>query len=345
MRLPYVIAELGVNFYDTARVENITPLEAAKKYIDEAKRVGINGVKFQCYKAETLASKNSPAYWDTSKEPTTSQYELFKKFDAFGKEEYELLCQYCKQKGIDFISTPFDYESVDYLENLVDVYKISSSDISNLPFIRYIAKKDKPIYLSVGASYLSEIEEAVRTIREENRKEICLLHCVLSYPTRNEDANLSIIKSLKKWFPDLTIGYSDHTMPDDSMIILTTAYMYGAEVIEKHFTLDKTLQGNDHYHAGNPEDFKKAICNFNLIATISGNGEKTVLNCEKISRKEARRSLVIKRKMSVGEMIKEEDIICKRPGIGINPKDIDKVIGRCLRYDVEEDTILDWDMI
>ena len=345
MRLPYVIAELGVNFYDTAEAENITPLEAAKKYIDEAKKVGINGVKFQCYKAETLASKNSPAYWDTSKEPTTSQYELFKKFDSFGKDEYELLYQYCKEKGIDFISTPFDYESVDYLENLVDVYKISSSDISNLPFIRYIAKKDKPIYLSVGASYLSEIEEAIRTIREENTKEICLLHCVLSYPTKNEDANLNIIKSLKRWFPDLIIGYSDHTIPDDFMIILTTAYMYGAEVIEKHFTLDKTLQGNDHYHAGNPEDFKKAICNFKLIATISGNKEKTVLNCEKVSRKEARRSLVIKRKMSAGEMIKEEDIICKRPGIGISPKDIDKVVGRYLRYNVEEDTILKWDMI
>ena len=161
------------------------------------------------------------------------------------------------------------------------VYKISSSDLTNLPFIRHIAKKGKPIYLSVGAAYISEIEEAVRVMKEENCPEICLLHCVLSYPTKNKDANLNVIKTLKRVFPDLKVGYSDHTLPDETMTILSTAYLYGAEVIEKHFTLDKTLTGNDHYHAGNPEDFKKAIKNFERIIEISGDREKTVLECEK----------------------------------------------------------------
>lgn len=345
MKKPYVIAELGVNFYDTARVEGITPLDAAKKYIDQAKWAGVDAVKFQSYKAGTIVSKNSPAYWDTSKEPTKTQYELFTKFDHFIQKDYEELCWYCKQVGVDFMSTPFDYASADYLENLVDIYKISSSDLSNLPFIRHIAKKGKPVYLSVGASYLSEVEEALRILKEEHCPEIALLHCVLSYPTRNEDANLAVIQTLKRIFPDVMVGYSDHTLPDPQMTILSTAFLYGAQVIEKHFTLDKTLSGNDHYHAGDPEDFKKAIENFELICTVTGSGEKTVLECEQVPRREARRSLVLTRSMKAGEEIQERDLMAKRPGTGIAPKYADVVIGRAVKQELPEDTILTWDMI
>ena len=138
MKKPYVIAEMGVNFYDTARIMKISPLDAAKLYIDKAAEVGIDCAKFQSYKAKTIVSKNSPAYWDTNKEPTKSQYELFLKYDSFGKAEYRELCNYTHSKGMDFTSTPFDYDSADYLEDMVDFYKISSSDLSNLPFIRYI---------------------------------------------------------------------------------------------------------------------------------------------------------------------------------------------------------------
>lgn len=345
MKKPYVIAELGVNFYDTARVEEITPLDAAKKYIDQAKWAGVDAVKFQSYKAGTIVSKNSPAYWDTSKEPTKTQYELFTKFDHFEQKDYEELCRYCKQVGVDFMSTPFDYASADYLENLVDIYKISSSDLSNLPFIRHIAKKGKPVYLSVGASYLSEVEEALRILKEEHCPQIALLHCVLSYPTRNEDANLAVIQTLKRIFPDVMVGYSDHTLPDPQMAILSTAFLYGAQVIEKHFTLDKTLPGNDHYHAGDPEDFKKAIENFELICTVTGSGEKTVLECEQVPRREARRSLVLTRSMKEGEEIQERDLMAKRPGTGIAPKYADVVIGRAVKRDLTEDTILSWDMV
>mgnify|MGYP001005212893 FL=1 len=345
MNKPYVIAEAGVNFYDTAKLRGVTPLEEAMHYVDKAKEAGIDAIKFQSYKANTIASKNSPAYWDTTKETTQSQYELFTKFDSFGEEEYRALYEHCKKVGIDFMSTPFDYASADYLDDMVDIYKISSSDLSNLPFITHIAKKGKPIYLSVGASYLSEVEQAVRTIRETGNNQIALLHCVLSYPCKNEDANLRIISTLKRIFPDITIGYSDHTLPDDTMTILTTAYLLGAEVIEKHFTLDKSLPGNDHYHAGDPEDFRKAISNFRLVNTVLGQSEKTVLPCELIPRREARRSLVLTRNMKKGEVITETDLIAKRPGTGISPTYQNIVNGRALLQGCPEDTVLTWDMV
>ena len=345
MNKPYVIAEAGVNFYDTAKLRGVTPLEEAMHYVDKAKEAGIDAIKFQSYKANTIASKNSPAYWDTTKETTQSQYELFTKFDSFGEEEYRALYEHCKKVGIDFMSTPFDYASADYLDDMVDIYKISSSDLSNLPFITHIAKKGKPIYLSVGASYLSEVEQAVRTIRETGNNQIALLHCVLSYPCKNEDANLRIISTLKRIFPDITIGYSDHTLPDDTMTILTTAYLLGAEIIEKHFTLDKSLPGNDHYHAGDPEDFRKAISNFRLVNTVLGQSEKTVLPCELIPRREARRSLVLTRDMKKGEVITETDLIAKRPGTGISPTYQNIVIDRALLQDCPEDTVLTWDMV
>ena len=345
MKKPYLIAEIGVNFYDTARIEKTSPMDAAKKYVDAAKEAGVDAVKFQSYKAETIVSKNSPAYWDLDKEPTTTQYGLFKKHDSFNEKDYQELCNYCKINNVDFLSTPFDYDSADFLEDMVDIYKISSSDLSNLPFIRHIAKKGKAIFLSVGAAYLSEIEEAVRVIKEENCPRLCLLHCVLSYPTKYSDANLSVITTLKRVFPDLEIGYSDHTLPDDSMTVLTTAYMLGATIIEKHFTLDKTLPGNDHYHADAPTDFTKAVKNFELITEIYGNSEKKILACEEIPRKEARRSLVLTRDMRAGEIIHSTDVMAKRPGTGISPSFQKIVIGRKVVRDLPEDTVLTWEMV
>ena len=345
MTKPYLIAEIGVNFYDTAKELGISPMEAAKMYVKAAKESGCDAAKFQSYKANTIVSKNSPAYWDTTKEPTPTQHALFLKHDHFNKEDYQELCDYCKEVGIDFMSTPFDYDSADYLDSMVDIYKISSSDLSNTPFIRHIARKDKPIYISLGAAYLSEAEEAVRVIKEEGNNNICLLHCVLSYPTINENANLNVIKTLKTVFPDLMIGYSDHTMPDDNMAILTAAWMLGAQVIEKHFTLNKTLKGNDHYHAGDPTDFAKFVANTDVLMAALGSSEKTVFPCEMVPRREARRSLVLTRDMKAGEVITEQDLMPKRPGTGINPRFMDIVVGRKVLTDLAEDTILTWEMI
>ncbi len=345
MKKPYLIAEIGVNFYDTAKELGISPMEAAKMYVKAAKESGCDAAKFQSYKANTIVSKNSPAYWDTSKEPTPTQHALFLKHDHFNKEDYQELCDYCKEIGIDFMSTPFDYASADYLDSMVDIYKISSSDLSNTPFIRHIAKKGKPIYISAGAAYLSEVEEAVRLIKSEGNNNICVLHCVLSYPTINENANLRVIETLKKVFPDIQVGYSDHTMPDDNMAILTAAWMLGAEVIEKHFTLNKTLKGNDHYHAGDPTDFRKFVNNVDVLMAALGSSEKTVFPCEMVPRREARRSLVLTRDMKAGEVITEQDLMPKRPGTGINPRYMDIVVGRKVLRDLEEDTILTWEMI
>lgn len=341
----YLIAELGVNFFDTASVMKISPLQAAKLYIDEAKKSGVDCIKLQAYKAEKIASRFSPAYWDTTKEPTLSQYELFKKFDAFEEKDYCELADYTHEMKMDFTATPFDYEAADYLYDLVDFYKISSSDITNLPFIEYIAKKGKPVIISTGASDKEEVEKAYECLINNGCKDITIMHCVLSYPTLYKDANLSMITSLIHDYPDCKVGYSDHVAPDDSMLTVTAAYTLGASVIEKHFTLDKTLTGNDHYHAGNPDDFMKARMNCDFIVNLMGQSERTVLECEQMSRKQARRSLVAVRDIKKGEMIKTEDITAKRPGTGISPDRYDEVINHRALCDIVEDSVILPEMI
>ncbi len=340
-----LIAEIGVNYYDIAVKEGITPMEAAKQMVKEAKEAGIHAVKFQTYKAGTLAAKASPSYWDTTEEPTTSQYELFKKFDRFGYSEYKELKQYADMLDIEFLSTAFDYESADYLDELMDVYKISSSDLSNLPFIEHQAKKNKPILLSVGASELPEIEAAVDAIRKHNDQMIVLLHCVLEYPTPLADANLNKIASLAKQFPDLIIGYSDHTKPTESCDVIKTAYNLGALCIEKHYTLDKTLTGNDHYHAMDPEDAKRILAGIEFLNLIRGDGEIKCLETEQTARRNARRSIVSAVDIPEGAVITEDMLTFKRPGTGISPARIAEILGRTATVMIEEDTIMTDGMI
>ena len=241
---PYVIAEAGVNHEGD--------LNLAKRLVREAAEGGADAIKFQTYKAENIASRNSPAYWDMNKEPIESQFQLFKKYDKFWKKEYEDLRTFSDSCGIEFISTPFDRESAFFLNDLMNVFKISSSDITNRPFIEYICQFEKPIILSTGASYLHEIVEAVEWI-EAFDNQLALLHCVLNYPTKDENANLGMIPDLRKRFPDKLVGYSDHTLPGD-MKVLEMATLLGARILEKHFTYDKALAGNDHYHAMDKQD-------------------------------------------------------------------------------------------
>ncbi|NLG02368.1 MAG: acetylneuraminic acid synthetase [Clostridia bacterium] len=335
-----LIAEIGVNYYDIAVKDGITPLEAAKNMIFEAKNAGIHAVKFQTYKAETLAAKASPSYWDTTEETTTSQYELFKKFDSFGYTQYQELKAYADEQQIEFLSTAFDFESADYLDELMNVYKISSSDLSNLPFIEYQAKKNKPIILSVGASELDEIERAVKTIRSCNQQMLVLMHCVLEYPTPYQDANLNKIASLKKQFPDLVIGYSDHTKPTMDCDVVKAAYLLGAMCVEKHFTLDKTLSGNDHYHAMDPEDARRIIKGIDFIDQICGDGTIQCLATEQTARQNARRSVVAAVEIPKGTVIRREMLTFKRPGTGISPTRLDELIGKQAVELIAEDTIL-----
>jgi len=338
-----LIAEIGVNYYDIAAKEGTTPMEAAKKMILEAKNAGIHAVKFQTYKAGTLAAKASPYYWDITEEPTRSQYELFQKFDSFGKAEYQELKEYSDEIGIEFLSTAFDFESADYLDGMMDVYKISSSDLSNIPFIEYQAKKNKPILLSVGASNEDEIETALEAIRRNNDKPVVLLHCVLEYPTPLEDANLLKIATLKQRFPDVYVGYSDHTKPTPECDVIKTAYNVGAVLVEKHFTLDKTLKGNDHYHAMDPEDARNILKSIERMDMLRGCGDLKCLDTEGAARKNARRSIVSVCDIAAGTVITEDMLTFKRPGVGISPDRINEVIGCVAKDDIADDTILTWE--
>lgn len=335
LRAPYIIAEAGVNHEGS--------MDLAKRLIDEAAEGGAQAIKFQTYKAETIASKDSPYYWDITKEPTESQFELFKKYDNFWKNEYGILKAYCDEVGIEFMSTAFDVESADFLNDMMPAYKISSSDITNIPFIEYQCKFGKPVILSTGASYQWEVQQAVEAIEKHGNK-LCLMHCVLNYPTPDENANLGMIKGLIKDFPQVVPGYSDHTVPGN-MDNLIYSCLLGAVVIEKHFTHDKTLPGNDHYHAMDKDDLKIFWEKWEHATTVLGGYKLTALESEEPARQNARRSLVADKDIPKGKIIEASDLTWKRPAKGISPKEIKVVIGKAAAHDIEEDSIMKWNML
>jgi sialic acid synthase SpsE len=332
---PLIIAEAGVNHEGD--------IDLARRLIDEAAEGGADAIKFQTYKAETLATIDSPAYWDLNEEPTDSQFKLFKKYDKFWKKDYETLKYHCDSVDIEFISTPFDLESAHFLNDLMDVFKISSSDIMNKPFIKAICKYGKPILLSTGASYLLEIKTAVDWINNAGNQ-VALLHCVLNYPTEDKNANLLGIRTLKNNFPSNIIGYSDHTLPGD-MKNIEIATLLGAKIIEKHFTYDKTLLGNDHYHSMDKIDLKRLHDRLSILGLILGDGSFDEMSIQNKARDHARRSLVLTRDLVKGDTIKLNDLTWKRPGLGISPKDIDAVVGSTISNDLKEDTVLTWEFV
>ena len=329
---PYIIAEVGVNHEGS--------MEKAKLMIDQAKAGGAHAVKFQSYKAETLASKNSPAYWDQTKESTSSQFKLFKKYDSFWKNEYEELKSYCDKVGIEFMSTPFDITSSNFLNDIINVFKISSSDLTNKPFIKHICEFGKPIILSTGASTLEEIKETVSWIAPY-KLHLSLLHCVLNYPTPNEHARLKKIEELKEHFSNHLIGYSDHTLPQE-MIPCVSAALLGAKIIEKHFTFDKTLPGNDHYHSMDINDLKKFTSTMNLLDQLLKSDDFDNLKSQQKAILNASRSLVTSKSLKAGTIIIQEHLTFKRPAHGISPKDFEQVIGKKLLVDLEEDEQIMW---
>ncbi len=332
---PYIIAEVGVN--------HECDLNIAKRQIDEAAESGADSVKFQSYKASTLAAKESPAYWDLSKEPTSSQFALFQKHDKFWKPEFEELKKHCDDSKVEFMSTPFDVDSAEFLNDMVPAFKISSSDITNKPFIELIAEFGKPIILSTGASELYEIKRALSWVEKFDVK-VALLHCILNYPTENKNANLGMIKSLQKEFSNNIIGYSDHTLPGQ-MEVLEAATFLGARILEKHFTHDKSLPGNDHYHAMDCNDLKRFKLTLDEKMKIIGVQQKKALSTETLAIKNARRSLIAKTPIFKGQKICSENITWKRPASGICPSEIDKVLGATSLEDIKEDEILEWYMI
>ena len=330
---PLIIAEAGVNHEGS--------LEIAKRLVREAAEGGADAIKFQTYRADTLVSIDSPAYWDTSQEPTLTQYALYKKHDSFWKREFEELKKCCDVHSIEFMSTPFDSSSAEFLNDLVEVFKISSSDITNRPFIEEIARYGKPIILSTGASQLDEIDDALAWIDAE-KTPAALMHCVLSYPTLDKHANLGMIIGLKKRYPERLIGYSDHTLPGE-MENLKVATLLGAEVLEKHFTHDKTIRGNDHYHAMDLGDLKRFSDKLEGLYQLIGQTEKIPLEVESAARLHARRSVVAVRDLTPGMEIGLKDITWKRPGNGISPRDYGRIIGKRVKVMIKKDEIIKWE--
>lgn len=332
---PYVIAEIGVNHEGS--------MDKARQLIQQVKAGGADAAKFQSYKAGTLASKHSPSYWDTTKEATRSQYQLFKKYDSFGPEEYMALAEYCQSLEIDFISTPFDDAAIEFLDPLVPFFKIASADITNIPFLRKVAAKGKPVVLSTGASTLGEIDIAIKTLQQAGCSDVVLLHCILNYPTLNENACLRMIQGLQRAYPSHVIGYSDHTLPDEAMTSLTSAWLLGAVVLEKHFTHDKTLPGNDHYHAMDQKDLTRFVELAERIQVLLGSdSHKAPIPTEELSRLNARRSIVLNRGVGAGHVLAADDLTYKRPGTGVSPAHWDEVLGRTTAIALEEDHVLQW---
>lgn len=331
-KLPEFIVEIGVNYFDIAAKESLPLVEAAKLMVLKAKEAGADAVKFQSYKAEKLAAKDSPAYWDTTEEPTRSQRELFSKFDKLGIDDYKNISDYCRHIGVEFMSTPFDTGNALNIDKLVWRHKIASADITNYELLSLIGSFKKPVLLSTGASTKEEINTAVNVLKQSGAAEITLLHCVLNYPTPITKANLWKITSLKSEFPELGIGYSDHTKFNKD--ILLTAWILGAEVIEKHFTLDKTLRGNDHYHAASPDDVRELLSCFRTMQGVIGD---ELLNwydpSEEQSRRFARRGVYLVRDVAKEEPLTPDDAEFLRPqDDGITPMEWIKRVAKQEKY-------------
>ena len=334
---PYLIAEIGVNHEGS--------IERAKEMIDQVARAGGHAAKFQTYKAATLAAKTtSPAYWDQTKEPTSSQYELFQRWDNFGPAEYAELADHCKLRGIDFMSTPFDLDAVDMLTPLMPVTKVASADLTNIPLLRKIAATGRPVVMSCGASSHAEISRSLDELLTHGAASVTLLHCILNYPTPRENAQLSQIQVLQELFGDrVAIGYSDHVRPEDdgSVPALEIAAIYGARVIEKHFTDNKQGVGNDHYHAVDEADLKAFTRKLALYRKLYGTREHS-LGAQSQAINNARRRVIAVRDLPAGHVIAESDLIALRSNIGIEIADWDAVVGATVVTEIAADMPIEW---
>ena len=320
----FIIAEAGVNHNGDINI--------AKKLVDKAKEAGVDAIKFQTFRAENLVTKEAPKA-EYQKETTGdgSQFEMLKKL-ALSLEDHITLKRYCEEKGIMFISTPFDFESVDLLEKTdVSLYKVSSGDLTNLPLLSYIANKNKPIILSTGMANLGEVEEAVETISKAGNDRIILLHCTSNYPTAYEDVNLRAMLTMKEAFK-LPVGYSDHTI---GIEIPIAAVALGAKVVEKHFTLDRNMKGPDHRASIEPDELKIMVRSIRNIELAMGDGIKRCNKSEENIRKVARKSIVAGRDISKDEVITINNISFKRPEFGLKPKYVDLVVGKKARRNIK----------
>ena len=328
----FIIGEAGVNHNGK--------LEIAFKMVDAAKAAGVDAIKFQTFVSNLVVTKAAPIaeYQKRNTKNRKGQLEMIQNLQLELKDFIELK-KYCDEKGILFLSTPFDIPSVNILTPLVRYFKIPSGEITNIPFLRYIAGKNKSIILSTGMADLGEIERAVATIKEINSKiKIFLLHCISNYPCSFEDVNLNAIITIRNAF-GLPVGYSDHT---EGIEISLAAVALGAVIIEKHFTLDKTMMGPDQRFSLSPSELKQLVLSSRHIESAFGDGIKKP-NKEEVKLKTvARRSLIANCDLSTGQIIRKKDIAVKRPGDGISPIYHDFILGKTLIKDIKKDEKFTW---
>jgi len=326
----FIIAEAGVNHNGS--------LELAHQLVDAAVHANADAVKFQTFKAERVLTANAPKaeYQKQTTGNSESQLEMVRRLEL-SHESHQELMRYCQDKGILFMSSPFDELSVDFLAELdVAVFKIPSGEITNLPFLRHVARKQKPIIMSTGMSYLSEVEKAVRTIEEEENRDYMLLQCTSNYPADPADANLMAMGTMARAF-DALVGYSDHT---PGIEVPLAAVALGACVIEKHLTTDRTLPGPDHPASLEPEEFATMVRGIRLVESALGAGRKEPAASEANTASVARKSLVAARDIPASAVLTEELIAIKRPGTGLPPAMLHHLIGRKVRVEIPEDALI-----
>jgi len=330
----FIIAEAGVNHNGDFNL--------AKKLIDRAKEAGVDAVKFQTFKAENIVTLEAQQakYQTKNIGKKESQYAMLKRLElpypAFRK-----LKEYCDQKGIIFLSTPHSSrEDVDLISKLCPAIKVGSGDLTNLPTLEYMAKKQLPIILATGMANLEEVREAVKVIFPINKK-LILLHCTTSYPTPLNEVNLKAMLTIKKEF-NLPVGYSDHT---EGIDVSLAAVAMGACVIEKHFTLDRKLPGPDHKASLEPKELREMVEGIRNIEMALGDGVKKPTPSEMETAKVARKSIIAGQDIKKGTKIKEEMVAIKRPGTGIQPKYFEKIIGKIAKRDIKKDKLLTWQAI
>jgi len=331
----FVIAEAGVNHNGE--------LSVAKQLIDVAVAAGANAVKFQTFRAETLVTNYAPkaAYQMATTTAEQTQLDMLRKLELSTSAHYTLKA-YCAEKGITFLSTPFDEESADFLETLgVPAYKISSGDLTNFPLIEHVSRKGKPVIISTGMATLEEVGEAVHVADDAGCRELVILHCVSNYPAAPEEINLRAMKTMEKAFA-VPIGFSDHT---EGTSVCLAAVARGAAVVEKHFTLDKTLPGPDHRASLEPKELESLIKGIREIELSLGDGRKLPSPTELETAKVARRSIVAAKDILAGTVLQSESIVLKRPGTGLPPSKIKSLLGRRVREDIAAGTLIESDML
>ena len=331
----FIIAEAGVNHNGD--------IGLAKKLIDAAQAAGADAIKFQTFIAEDLVTGTAEkAFYQMENDPdTTSQFEMLRKLELYEQDFIEL-SEYAEKKGIIFLSTAFDNTSIGILSRIgVPAFKIPSGEITNFPYLKEIALLHKPVIMSTGMSTIGEISEALSCLRDNGCNDIILLHCTTSYPAPLSSVNLRAISTLREQF-GIQVGYSDHT---EGIIISIAAAAMGACIIEKHLTLDRNLPGPDHMASLDPRDFIQMVSAVRDVELALGSGEKQPQECELDNRRISRKSIVAALDIPVGTQLTHVMLAIKRPGTGIEPKNLGNMIGKKTRSIIKKDSVISWDMI